>query len=40
MAYHVPGSITLDGEPIIGGLDISEVDYNFAALIYPKSFSG
>jgi len=36
MAYHVPGSITIDGQPIIGGLDIDESDYNFAALIYPK----
>lgn len=35
MAYQVPGSITIDGEPIPGGLDIDESDYSFAALIYP-----
>lgn len=36
MAYQVPGGITIDGQPIVGGLDIDDVDYNFAALIYPK----
>jgi Astacin (Peptidase family M12A) len=36
MCYQLPGSITLDGKPIIGGLDIDATDYNFAALIYPK----
>lgn len=37
MCYQLPGSITKDGRPIIGGLDIDETDYKFAALIYPKS---
>ena len=37
MAYQVPGSITKDGEPIIGGMDIDQSDYNFAGLIYPKA---
>lgn len=36
MAYQVPGSVTIDGQPIIGGLDLDQSDYNFAALIYPK----
>jgi hypothetical protein len=36
MCYQLPGAITLDGKPIIGGLDIDNTDYNFAALIYPK----
>jgi hypothetical protein len=36
MCYQLPGTITLDGKPIIGGLDIDATDYSFAALIYPK----
>jgi hypothetical protein len=36
MCYQLPGAITRNGEPIIGGLDIDTTDYNFAALIYPK----
>ena len=36
MCYQVPGQVTIDGQPIIGGLDIDQVDYDFAALIYPK----
>jgi hypothetical protein len=36
MAYQVPGSVTTDGQPIIGGLDIDQSDYKFAGLIYPK----
>jgi hypothetical protein len=37
MCYQIPGTITKDGMPIIGGLDIDEQDYSFAASIYPKS---
>ena len=37
MCYEIPGSITKNGKPIIGGLDIDEMDYAFAKLIYPKS---
>lgn len=37
MCYQIPGIITKDGIPIIGGLDIDEQDYSFAASIYPKS---
>lgn len=40
MCYQIPGSITEDGEPIVGGLDIDESDFNFAAKIYPKPASG
>jgi hypothetical protein len=36
MCYQIPGEITKDGKPIIGGSDISELDYSFAATIYPK----
>src|SRR5262249_36371616 len=36
MCYQIPGSLTKDGEPIIGGLDIDSQDYAFAAKIYPK----
>jgi hypothetical protein len=36
MCYQLPGSITVDGKPIRGGLDINRTDYAFAAKIYPK----
>jgi hypothetical protein len=36
MCYQLPGSITRDGQPIIGGLDINQTDYAFAGKIYPK----
>jgi Astacin (Peptidase family M12A) len=37
MCYQLPGEITKDGEPIVGGIDINETDFGFAAQIYPKS---
>jgi Astacin (Peptidase family M12A) len=37
MCYQIPGSLTKDGKPIIGGKDIDKKDYAFAALVYPKS---
>ena len=37
MCYQIPGWLTKDGLPIIGGVDINELDYAFAASIYPKS---
>ena len=37
MCYQLPGSITRDGQPIQGGLDINRTDYTFAARIYPKA---
>jgi hypothetical protein len=36
MCYQLPGSITRDGKPIIGGTDINPTDAAFAARIYPK----
>jgi len=36
MCYQLPGSITRDGRPIIGGTDINPTDAGFAARIYPK----
>lgn len=37
MCYHLPGSITNDGRPIIGGTDINGTDYGFAGRIYPRA---
>lgn len=36
MCYQIPGEITRDGKPIVGGLDIDRSDYSFAGKIYPK----
>lgn len=36
MCYQLPGSITKNGKPIIGGLDIDKSDFDFVAKIYPK----
>ena len=36
MCYQIPGSITKDGQPILGGLDIDEQDFAFMSGIYPK----
>jgi hypothetical protein len=36
MCYQLPGSITRNGQPILGGTDINSTDYAFAALIYPR----
>lgn len=36
MCYQIPGEITKDGNPIIGGKDIDSIDYTFAGTIYPK----
>ena len=36
MCYQLPGEITTDGNPIIGGVDINQTDYGFAGSIYPK----
>lgn len=35
MCYQLPGSITIDGKPVVGGLDINQTDYDFAGRIYP-----
>lgn len=36
MCYQIPGSLTKNGKPIIGGVDIDPSDYAFAGSIYPK----
>lgn len=35
MCYQLPGSITRDGHPILGGTDIDPADQRFANAIYP-----
>jgi hypothetical protein len=40
MCYQLPGEITRDGRPIIGGLDINATDYAFMGRIYPRPGSG
>lgn len=36
MCYQLPGSITRDGRPILGGNDINPTDAAFAGQIYPR----
>ncbi len=36
MCYQIPGFLTVNGKPIVGGLDINKIDYDFAGKIYPK----
>lgn len=36
MCYQIPGSITKNGKPILGGTDIDKQDAEFAAKLYPK----
>lgn len=36
MCYQIPGTLTKDGKPILGGLDIDKQDADFVASIYPK----
>ena len=40
MCYQIPGTLTIDGKPIVGGLDIDKKDYAFAGMIYPKPAGG
>lgn len=37
MCYQLPGEITRDGEPIIGGVDIDRDDHAFAGKLYPRA---
>lgn len=37
MCYQLPGSITKDGKPIVGGNDINASDFAFVRQIYPKA---
>jgi hypothetical protein len=36
MCYQIPGSLTKDGQPIVGGKDIDAEDQAFSAKVYPK----
>lgn len=36
MCYQLPGSITKNGKPIVGGSDIDKSDSTFMSSIYPK----
>jgi hypothetical protein len=36
MCYQIPGELTKDGKPIVGGKDIDASDAGFAGTIYPK----
>ena len=36
MCYQIPGTLTKDGKPIVGGLDIDKRDFKFAAMVYPR----
>lgn len=36
MSYALPGSITVDGRPILGGVVLSPQDLSFAARLYPQ----
>jgi Matrixin. len=36
MCYQIPGDITKDGKPIVGGKDIDSSDFAFAGTVYPK----
>jgi hypothetical protein len=40
MCYQLPGAITKDGRPIVGGLDINATDYDFIGRIYPRAGRG
>ncbi len=39
MCYQIPGTITKDGKPIVGGTNIDKSDFGFIAKIYPKKGS-
>ncbi len=36
MCYQIPGVITKDGKPIVGGKDINKKDFTFAGSVYPR----
>ncbi len=40
MCYQLPGEITTNGDPILGGVDINDTDYQFAGRIYPRDGAG
>ncbi len=39
MCYQIPGSITIDHQPIAGGTEIDDNDYNLIGFLYPLSES-
>jgi len=39
MCYQLPGTITRDGRPILGGTDINGSDFAFARQLYPRTSS-
>jgi len=39
MCYQIPGTITKDGQPILGGTDIDPTDFSFMAKVYPRPSS-
>jgi hypothetical protein len=39
MCYQIPGSITKNGQPILGGTDIDKMDCSFMGSIYPGAAS-
>ena len=36
MCYQIPGTLTTDGKPIMGGKNINKTDASFIGKIYPK----
>jgi hypothetical protein len=36
MCYQIPGTITRNGKPIVGGVDIDKSDFDFAGTVYPR----
>ncbi len=36
MCYQIPGLITTDGEPILGGFDIDNLDHHLCSKLYPR----
>jgi hypothetical protein len=40
MCYQISGSLTIDGQPIEGGTDITVQDHEFAAQVYPRPPDG
>jgi hypothetical protein len=37
MCYQIEGNLTVDGQPVVGGLDINATDHAFAGTVYPKT---
>jgi hypothetical protein len=37
MCYQIPGAVTRNGQPILGGTDIDATDYSFMASVYPMA---